>query len=371
MYRIDKIQNRINKVSERTFSELGFKEREHLQEWIVHDPGALGEELLIIQKEFDGFNDTNERLDILALDKQGNLVVIENKLDDSGKNVVWQVLKYAAYCSTLSKSEIREIYQQYLDKFAHGENAEENIVRFYNDTDFEELNLNKGSSQRIMLVARDFRKEVTSTVLWLLNYKLRLQCFKVTPFADDENNIFITFNQIIPLIDAEEFMISMAEKTQEDISLQEYSKQRYDVRIAFWKELLNALKQKGSSLFNNVSPSKDNWLQAGAGMSNVNYRFTITKEYARVDLSIVGSAKKDNKAIFDKLTKFKDEIESDFGESLIWERMDENISSRIKCELTNVNVFFKDDWNRMIEFMVDRMIRMEHTLKKPLDKIRK
>jgi len=43
---------------------------------------------LVIQKEFDGFNETNERLDLLALDKQGNIVVIENKLDDSGKDVI-------------------------------------------------------------------------------------------------------------------------------------------------------------------------------------------------------------------------------------------------------------------------------------------
>lgn len=53
-----------------------------MQEWIANNPESLDEELLIIQKEFDGFNDTNERLDLLALDKQGNLVVIENKLDD-------------------------------------------------------------------------------------------------------------------------------------------------------------------------------------------------------------------------------------------------------------------------------------------------
>ena len=40
----------------------------------------FGEELIIIQKEFDGFNDTKERLDLLALDKKGRLVV--NKLDN-------------------------------------------------------------------------------------------------------------------------------------------------------------------------------------------------------------------------------------------------------------------------------------------------
>lgn len=65
----------------------------------------FGEELLIIQKEFNGFNDTNERLDLLALDKEGNIVVIENKLDDTGRDVTWQVLKYASYCSTLNKEQ--------------------------------------------------------------------------------------------------------------------------------------------------------------------------------------------------------------------------------------------------------------------------
>ena len=53
-------------------------------------PGCLGEELLIIQKEFSGFDDTQERLDLLALDKDGRLVVIENKLDDSGRD--WLVM---------------------------------------------------------------------------------------------------------------------------------------------------------------------------------------------------------------------------------------------------------------------------------------
>ncbi|MCV5555259.1 hypothetical protein OFN13_29650, partial [Escherichia coli] len=87
-------------VRTKKFSELGFTERKHLQEWLAHEPSALGEELLIIQKEFDGFDDTRERLDLLALDKDGNLVIIENKLDDSGRDVVWQALKYASYCAS-------------------------------------------------------------------------------------------------------------------------------------------------------------------------------------------------------------------------------------------------------------------------------
>ena len=116
MYKINKTSNNVVKLEQRLFKELHLKEREHLQEWIAKNPEMLGEELLIIQKEYDGFNDTNERLDLLALDKDGGLVIIENKLDDTGRDVVWQALKYTSYCSTLTTSQIIKIYQSYLER---------------------------------------------------------------------------------------------------------------------------------------------------------------------------------------------------------------------------------------------------------------
>ena len=56
MYRISREKNRIQKLESRKFGDLGFQEREHLQEWLANYPEALEEAgLLIIQKEFDGF----------------------------------------------------------------------------------------------------------------------------------------------------------------------------------------------------------------------------------------------------------------------------------------------------------------------------
>ena len=67
MFVIDKATNSIQSLTPKSFSELGFKERAHLQEWIAGNPETLGEKLLIIQKEFSDFSETNRRLEILAL----------------------------------------------------------------------------------------------------------------------------------------------------------------------------------------------------------------------------------------------------------------------------------------------------------------
>ena len=84
LFRIDPSTHESEEVQEVDFTHLGFRERRNIQEWIAANPGILGEELLIIGKEFSGFDRTNERLDLLAVDVDGRLVVIELKRDDSG-----------------------------------------------------------------------------------------------------------------------------------------------------------------------------------------------------------------------------------------------------------------------------------------------
>lgn len=118
---------------------------------------------------------------MLALDKGGNLVIIENKLDDSGRDVVWQSVKYASYCSALSKTNILEIYQKYLSKQNIQQDAKKNICDFFDKEEFDSVVLNNGFMQRIIMVAANFRKEVTSTVLWLMKHGVNIKCFKATP----------------------------------------------------------------------------------------------------------------------------------------------------------------------------------------------
>lgn len=365
MYLISRESNRVTKLKQKTFSELKFRERDHLQEWIANNPSTLGEELLIIQKEFSGFNETNERLDLLALDKLGNVVVIENKLDDSGKDVTWQVIKYASYCASLTKQDIIKVYQDYLGNSAL---AEDKLSDFFDGRELSEIILNQGlNSQRLILVAANFRKEVTSSVLWLLNFKIRLQCFKVTPFAYADQ-LFLNVEQILPTKETEDFAISMSTKAQEEIEVQETLKNRHRVRLKFWENFINFSNSK-NNLFSNNSPSKESWIGKGIGMSGVNMNIVVSNSYCRSEIIINRGSKEENKDLFDFLISLKESIENDFGTSLTWERMDENVTSRIKYQRDGVSYFEEDDWDTMNSFLIDAAVKMEKSFKEPIKKL--
>jgi len=365
MYKIDELSNSIKPLEKKSFYSLGFHERGNFQEWMAKQPDVLGEDLLIIQKEFSGFDDTRERLDLLALDKQGALVIIENKLDDSGKDVTWQALKYASYCSRLSKANIVDIYQKYLNEAEVRAEAKEQISEFMEGQDFEEIVLNEGVSQRIILIAAKFRKEVTSTVLWLTNFKIRLQCFRATPFAMGED-LFLNVEQIIPTQDAEDYMIGMAEKAQGDIESQAELKKRHIVRREFWKQLIQAMNGTTSTLCQKINPRSANVIYAASGVSGVQLIFAVTKDYGRAALHINRpSGKEENKLIFDRLHSQKSKIETAFGGKLEWEPLDETKFCRIKIE-TPGNVFDREQWQTMVNFMTDAMCRLEKAVKEPL-----
>lgn len=377
MFTVNNQTNRIAPVRIKTFSELGLTERKHLQEWLAYQPDALGEELLIIQKEFDGFDETRERLDLLALDKDGNLVIIENKLDDSGRDVVWQALKYASYCASLTKAQIVDIYQQYLfrnqpaiecgDKLAEcGQpvDAAARICDFLEVPDLDEVKLNLGNSQRLMLVAANFRKEVTSTALWLLGQGINVQCFKVTPYELNEQ-LLINIDQIIPTPEAKELMIGISAKEAEEKSTEVVLKNRHKVRLEYWEQLLEQFHNSSCTLFNNISPSKDHWLSAGSGLRGCPYNLIFSQKELRVELWISRGVKEENKFVFDFLLQKKEEIEKIFGNSLEWMRLDDKKACRIQFSV-EADGFNKDSWPEWIKWHLDNMSKLEQAFKKPI-----
>lgn len=347
MYIVDKEGNKLITAEPTTFKDQKLKERQHLQEWIAKSPEVLGEPLLIIQKEFDGFDQTHERLDLLALDKSGKLVVIENKLDDSGRDVTWQAIKYASYCSSLTQEEIFDIYASYLMK--PKEEAKKMILSFLEVEDFDDIDINPENTQRMVFVAANFRKEVTSSVLWLRNFGIDIKCIKVSPYMYN-GKLMVEFDQIIPIKEAEEYTIKMAEKKKVDSQNAENKKRKENDRSIFWRKFIEYNEQVNGK-YATSSVTTESWLSKGGfNLGGVYFNLIIGRQACRAEIYINTGNKEENKKIFDYLYKHKDQLEKNLGE-LSWERLDDKVVCRIS-KRKDFSFLSEEDQPLMFDFFV-------------------
>ncbi len=210
LFRIDPETRKSTSVREVDFAELQLKERSDIQEWVAKYPDILGDDLLIVAKEFSGFDRTSERPDLLAIDAQGSLVVIELKRDDSGADAYWQAVKYASYLRHANADKIAEMLADYAG--ISQEDAGERLLKHLDADDFDSLN----REQRIILASHRFAPEATSAVLWL-NAKFArenlITCVQLTPYRDEvADALYLQANTIIPLPGEEEYTVQVGSK---------------------------------------------------------------------------------------------------------------------------------------------------------------
>lgn len=85
-----------------------------LHQFLLWDPSLLGVRLLVIGSEVP--TPYGKRLDLLAIDTDGNLHVLELKRDRTPREVVAQILDYGSWVSTLSRDEVIDIADKHLDQ---------------------------------------------------------------------------------------------------------------------------------------------------------------------------------------------------------------------------------------------------------------
>ncbi len=363
MYRIDIKNKKIIPLNETNFSSKNLKERYDIQEWIEKNPEILEEDILIIQKEY--VLPSWKRLDLLAIDRNAKIVILELKRDDSGDEVEWQAIKYASYCSRFSRDDIVDIYANYA-KITNEESLSK-IEEFVDD--FQALN----REQRIILISKQFHSDVASAAFWLREkYNLDIKCVKLIPFVDMTGEIFLEADVIIPLKEMADYIDGSAKRNSinrwDD---NESDKSRYAIRMRFWENLLKRLNSQ-SRLFSNVNPRKDHWLITGAWVGGISYTFVITKKYVSVELWINTGDIFKNKKAFDFLLQYKAAIDIAFWSSppLDWDRMDDKVMSRIDVKSPWVNYFDEDDWDSMIEFQVENIIKLEKAFSPYIQKLK-
>ncbi|MHB8653681.1 MAG: DUF4268 domain-containing protein [Terriglobia bacterium] len=313
IYMYDKRKKSLTLLKETEFHSHKLFERQDLSKWVEQYPAILGEELLIVTTEYDRFDKTNERLDLLAVDKQGNLVVIELKRDDSGKSVDLQATKYAAYCSTLRLGDLVEMYTRYQKQKGaelSKEAAQHVLLKFIDNDDFEELN----DRPRIILVAKEFRPEVTASVLWLRKFGIDISCVKWDPYELSEDCVVFNSSVLIPLPEAKDFIIQ-SEKKETAQQTETLTQTEY---IQFFSRCLESLKTRLPREY--AKPSPKSYYQIPTGLGGVHFEWGFhgrPRSSLGVELHFEKGNKEQNESLISACAQIKDQLEAEIGQPVV------------------------------------------------------
>jgi len=195
MLRIDRKDKSLKFLSPSSLIEAGLKERMDIQEMIYQCPGPffseMGESLLLLGKEVRPTDFVDDRIDLLAIDPQGNGVVIEIKRG-TNKLLLLQGLTYASMIAKWDGARLIEECSQQCSQTI--EEVEERIEGFLEHVELDNLN----QSQRVILLADAFDYEVLIAAEWLNErYDVDIKCYRLSLSVEGKNE-FLTCACIYP-----------------------------------------------------------------------------------------------------------------------------------------------------------------------------
>jgi alkylated DNA nucleotide flippase Atl1 len=190
-----------------SLTEAGLLERQHLQEWVIAHPEILGEDVLIVTFEFDRWitgagAPTWERLDVLALDRAGRLIVAELKRDVAPDAVMVQALNYAAMARGFSLDLLVEAYGARRGGELSTAELQQELREWAPAVSDETL-----APPRIALVAEDFGPVLRNTAMFLIEQGLDLRLVRVQLYRMTNGTLALTASQLLPVPNTEEFMV--------------------------------------------------------------------------------------------------------------------------------------------------------------------
>lgn len=249
MFKVDVVSKSAHPLEQVGFKDLGLKERYDVQEWIAGHIELLGfgDEFLVIAKELT--LPSNLRLDLLAVDRNGFLVIIELKRGNSDDGIHLQAIKYASYCADFTDEEIISCFARY--KEINNEEAQAQLIEHIKSEDDVDNGLTDeyiiaerlNAGQRIVLVASEFHKDVVNSVFWLIEQGLDISCVSLQPLKDDNGSLFVNGSIVIPEPNIKEHLfkerakatkkIQAKRSTQFDLTIGQYPVDELKSKLKF------------------------------------------------------------------------------------------------------------------------------------------
>jgi hypothetical protein len=213
-----------------TFAAERIAERGDIQRYLRDQIEVVAPGCMVLDEEFGRWEDSKRRIDLLCVDKQANLAVVELKRSEDGGAMELQALRYAAMVSTMTFEQAVDAHAGYLRRRGIEGDSRERLLGFLGWDASEPGEF--AEEVRIVLVAADFSRELTTSVMWLIERELDIRCVQLRPYRH-QTSILLDIQQVLPLREAEEYQVRLREKKGEERRIRESGRDytKYDVII--------------------------------------------------------------------------------------------------------------------------------------------
>lgn len=268
MLRLDLASKALVPVSSTTLTQANVLERANLQAAITkswdHFCNEIGyEELFLVGSEIVPHDSCADRIDILALDREGTPVVFELKRHRDRLQLL-QAISYAAMVARWDKQRfLREIAGK------DDENAQE--LRSLLDEDGFAL-----GNPEIVLVAESFDPEVILAADWLGGFSVPIFAFAIS-VAEHKGDTLISFDQRFPLPGVDDLYVRRSARSRMTEPSTSWDEALKSIRFPFARRAVDIFRRHGEG-----SPNRRAFFSIYAGSPLGRMRINFKQNYLKI-----------------------------------------------------------------------------------------
>ena len=164
-----------------------------LEGWLESNPDSILEDsgILITGRQLS--TNLGGQIDLLGVDREGNVVVVELKRDRTPRDTIAQALEYASFGARLDADEL----ERTLRKHENDESLslEERHREYFEMGETEAVSFNK--DQRIVVVGQNITPQIRQTAAYLGSKGIKATCVEFSFFQNNEGSRLLTHDIVV------------------------------------------------------------------------------------------------------------------------------------------------------------------------------
>ena len=158
------------------YQKIPVDKEEEIEDFIEKHPSILEKDMFIIGRQVE--TSQNYRIDLLGLDKEGNLIIIELKKDKTPRDVVSQILEYAVWAEKIQYEELNRIATT-----SHVTNHPSLMKKY--EMEFDSVPDFFNENQKLYIVSEKIDKKTEEVARYLKTRAIDISCIELNFHESD------------------------------------------------------------------------------------------------------------------------------------------------------------------------------------------